>query len=160
MAGFETPDAQGSLRDAELVAAARAGNMAAFACLADRHRGMVAALARRLLGTEDLVADVTQEATVAALVSLGRLRSPGQFGAWYAGIALNVARRLLREMSPGPLPEEYPDAGPGPAEQAPSRRGCTRLAARWHHSSPRAPETRRRYRQCRPQQSPSGWTQR
>ena len=65
-----------SLSDAELVAAARAGNMEAFACLADRHRGMIVALARRLLGTDDLVADVTQEATVAALVSLGRLRSP------------------------------------------------------------------------------------
>jgi RNA polymerase sigma factor (sigma-70 family) len=115
VAGFETP---GSAGDAELVAAARAGSMEAFACLADRHRGMVAALARRLLGTDDLVADVTQEATVAALVSLDRLRSPGQFGAWYAGIALNVARRLLREMRPGPLPEDYPDSGPGPAEQA------------------------------------------
>jgi DNA-directed RNA polymerase specialized sigma24 family protein len=100
-----------SLSDAELVAAARAGNMEAFACLADRHRGMIVALARRLLGTDDLVADVTQEATVAALVSLGRLRSPRQFGAWYAGIALNVARRLLREVSAKPLPEEYPDHG-------------------------------------------------
>ncbi len=107
-----------SLSDAELVAAARAGNMEAFACLADRHRSMIVALARRLLGTDDLVADVTQEATVAALVSLGRLRSPGQFGAWYAGIALNVARRLLREVSAKPLPEEYPDVEPGPAEHA------------------------------------------
>ena len=107
-----------SLGDAELVAAARAGNMEAFACLADRHRGMITALARRLLGTHDLVADVTQEATVAALVSLGRLRSPGQFGAWYAGITLNVARRLLREVSAKPLPEECPDVEPGPAEQA------------------------------------------
>jgi len=108
----------GSLSDAELVAAAGAGNREAFACLAGRHRGTVVALARRLLGTDDLVADVTQEATVAALVSLGRLRSPGQFGAWYAGIALNVARHWLREVPAGPLPEEYPDAEPGPAEQA------------------------------------------
>jgi RNA polymerase sigma factor (sigma-70 family) len=107
-----------SLSDAELVAAARAGNREAFACLAGRHRGMVVALARRLLGTDDLVADVTQEATVAALVSLGRLRSPRQFRAWYAGIALNVARHWLREVPAGPLPEEYPDAEPGPAEQA------------------------------------------
>jgi Sigma-70, region 4 len=45
VAGFETPGSQGSAGDAELVAAARAGNMEAFACLADRHRGMVAALA-------------------------------------------------------------------------------------------------------------------
>jgi RNA polymerase sigma factor (sigma-70 family) len=107
-----------SLDDAELVAAARAGNKQAFACLAERYRGMVMALARRLLGADDLVADVTQEATVAALVGLGRLRSPQQFGAWYAGIALNLARRWLREVSAGPLPEEYPDAEPGPAEQA------------------------------------------
>lgn len=107
-----------SLGDAELVSAARAGDMEAFACLAGRHRGMVVAMARRLLGTDDPVADVTQEATVAALVSLDRLRSPGQFGAWYAGIALNVARRLLRGAPAGPLPEEYPDDAPGPAEQA------------------------------------------
>jgi RNA polymerase sigma factor (sigma-70 family) len=107
-----------SVSDAELVAAARAGNMEAFASVADRHRGMIVALARRLLGADDLIADVIQEATVAALVSLGRLRSPRQFGAWYAGIALNVARRLLREAPARPLPEEYPDAEPGPAEQA------------------------------------------
>jgi RNA polymerase sigma factor (sigma-70 family) len=106
------------LSDAELVAAARAGNMEAFACLAGRHRTLVVAMVRRLLGTDDPVADVTQEATVTALVSLGRLRSPGQFGAWYAGIALNVARRLLREAPAGPLPEEYPDDEPGPAAQA------------------------------------------
>ena len=104
--------------DAELVAAARAGDMEAFGCLAGRHRGMVVAVARRLLGAQDPVADVIQEATVAALISLDRLRSPGQFGAWYAGIALNVARRLLREAPAGPLPEEYPDHEPGPAEQA------------------------------------------
>jgi DNA-directed RNA polymerase specialized sigma24 family protein len=111
-----------SLDDAALVAAARAGNREAFACLAERYRGMVMALARRLLGTDDLVADVTQEATIAALVGLGRLRSPHQFGAWYAGIALNLARRLLREVSAGPLPEEYPDAEPGPASPRTSSR--------------------------------------
>ena len=121
MADFGSPDDAElavSPSDAELVAAARAGNMEAFARLADRHRGMVVALARRLLCTDDLAADVTQEATVAALVSLGRLRSACQFGAWYAGIALNVARRLLREVPAGPLPEENPDAEPGPAERA------------------------------------------
>src|ERR1051326_510101 len=101
------------MSDAELVTAARAGDMEAFGCLTGRHRALVVAVARRLLGADDPLADVTQEATVTALVSLGRLRSPGQFGAWYAGIALNVARRLLRETPAGrlplPLPEEYPD---------------------------------------------------
>ena len=107
-----------SQSDAELVAAARSGNREAFACLADRHRGMIVALVRRLLATDDLVADVIQEATLAALVGLGRLRSARQFGAWYAGIALNVARRWLREGSAWPLPAEHPDAEPGPAERA------------------------------------------
>jgi uncharacterized protein len=49
--------------DAELVAAARAGDMEAFACLVGRHRALVVAMARRLLGADDPVADVTQEAT-------------------------------------------------------------------------------------------------
>src|SRR5579863_8273464 len=106
------------MSDAELVAAARAGDMEAFGCLAGRHRALVVAMARRLLGADDPAADVTQEATVTALVGLGRLRCPGQFGAWYAGITLNVARRLLRETAAGPFPAEYPDDRPGPAEQA------------------------------------------
>jgi RNA polymerase sigma factor (sigma-70 family) len=88
---------------------------------------MIAALARRLLGTDDLVADVTQEATVAALVSLGRLRSPSQFGAWYGGIALNVARRLLREAPARPLREDYPDVEPGPAERAEAAEAARRV---------------------------------
>ena len=106
------------MSDAELVAAARAGDMEAFGCLAGRHRALVVAMARRLLGADDPVADVTQEATVTALVGLGRLRCPAQFGAWYAGITLNVARRMLRETPAGPFPAEYPDDRPGPAEQA------------------------------------------
>ena len=88
--------------------------MEAFACLVGRHRALVAAMARRLLGADDPVADVTEEATVTALVGLGRLRCPGQFGAWYAGITLNVARRLLRETPAGPLPfpRSIPMTGP------------------------------------------------
>lgn len=104
--------------DAELVAAARAGDKQAFALLAGRHRDMVLALARRLLERDDLAADAVSEATVAALVGLGRLRSPDRFGAWYAGIALNLARRWLRERAAfAPLPEGA-DGRPGPDEQA------------------------------------------
>ena len=38
-----------------------------------------------------------QEAVVVALVSLSRLATPERFGAWLAGIALNIARRWLRD---------------------------------------------------------------
>lgn len=63
-------------------------------------------------------ADAAQEATVAALVSLPRLRSPERFGAWYAGIALNVARRGLRQRIDTVALSDYLDDKPGPAEQA------------------------------------------
>ncbi len=58
---------------------------------------MALALVTRLLGSADEAADVVQEAAVTALVGLDRLRSPDRFGAWFAGIALNVGRRWLRD---------------------------------------------------------------
>jgi RNA polymerase sigma factor (sigma-70 family) len=80
---------------------------------------MVVALVRRLFANPDLVADVVQEAAVTALVGLGRLRSPERFGAWYAGIALNVARRWSRsEHVAPPLSGDRADAARGPDELA------------------------------------------
>ena len=110
MAGFEWGEPRA---DAQLVAAARAGDKAAFAELVRRHRHVAATLAARMLGDDDLARDVVQEATVVALVSLGRLRSPDRFGAWLCGIALNVARRWLHELrSPPPrLPLSRPVRG-------------------------------------------------
>ena len=80
---------------------------------------MVLALARRLLGSEFMAAEAVQEASVAALVGLRRLRSPERFGAWYAGIALNVGRRWLRDVTAfAPLSGDFADCRPGPEEQA------------------------------------------
>jgi RNA polymerase sigma factor (sigma-70 family) len=104
--------------DADLVAAARAGDKDAFAVLIDRHRPAVFVVVRRLLGNAAAAGDAAQEAAVTALVALDRLRSPERFGAWYAGIALNVARRWLRDtVATGPLSEEWPDSRPAPDEQ-------------------------------------------
>jgi len=103
--------------DAEFVAAARGGDREAFAVLVDRYRPMVWGIVVRLLRTEAVAADAVQDATVAALVGLDRLRSPERFGAWYAGIAVNMARRLLRQPIVGPLPGEYPDEAPDPEDQ-------------------------------------------
>ena len=103
--------------DADLVAASQEGSKDAFAVLVGRHRPMALVLIRRLLRDEDLAADTMQEATMAALVGLERLRSPERFGAWYAGIALNMARRWLRRPSVEPLPAELVYGGPGPEEQ-------------------------------------------
>ncbi len=105
--------------DAGLVAATITGSKSAFAVLISRHRSMVLALSRRLLGDPILADDAVQEASLAALTGLARLRSPERFAAWYAGIALNIGHQWLRKDTLiGPLPDGLLDCRPGPEEQA------------------------------------------
>jgi RNA polymerase sigma factor (sigma-70 family) len=101
------------LPDAHLVEAALGGDKDAFAALVTRHWSTAVALAARVLGSADLARDAAQEAAVAALVGLDRLRAPGRFGAWFCGITLNVARGWVRQ-----LRTERPAAG---LDQAPDR---------------------------------------
>lgn len=85
-----------------------------------RHWPAAAFLAGRVLGSSDLACDAAQEAAVAAMTNLDRLRSPASFGPWFCGIALNVARRWRRQLSaevPGALPDQASTL-PGPAEAA------------------------------------------
>ena len=114
----------GLLPDAQLVEAALGGDKDAFATLVTRHWPTAVALAARVLGTADLAKDAAQEAAVAALVGLDRLRAPGRFGAWFCGITLNVARgwaRQLRAERPAAAPAGAPERAshdPGPDERA------------------------------------------
>jgi RNA polymerase sigma factor (sigma-70 family) len=93
--------------DADLVREARRGCKEAMAELLRRHWGTAVLLAGRVLGSPDLARDAAQEAAVAAMTDLGRLRSPDRFGAWFCGIALNVSRRWRRQ-----LQSEVPGLGP------------------------------------------------
>jgi len=106
--------------DVELVRAALAGAREPLAELIRRHWPMAVFLAARLLGSTELARDAAQEAAVAALTDLDRLRSPDRFGAWFCGIALNVARRWRRQLRlelPGPPPDRA-SLAPDPAEAA------------------------------------------
>jgi RNA polymerase sigma factor (sigma-70 family) len=110
--------------DAGLVEAALGGDKDAFAALVTRHWATAVALASRVLGTPDLARDAAQEAAVAALVGLDRLRAPARFGAWFCGITLNVARRWARQLRterPAAGLDQAPDRAshePGPDERA------------------------------------------
>src|SRR5215469_11570574 len=122
----------GPASDADLVGGALLGAREALAELVRRHQATARALAARVLGSEDLARDAVQEAAVAAMTGLDRLRSPDRFGPWFCGITLNVARRWLRQ-----LRAEWPTAGPdrardgaGPDELA----ELADLAARLHIS--------------------------
>ncbi len=106
--------------DAELVALALGGDRQPVAELVRRHFDTAVYLAARVLGSTELARDAAQEAAIAAMTDLERLRSPESFGAWFCGIALNVARRWQRQ-----LRTEVPGSGAeapsdllGPAEAA------------------------------------------
>jgi RNA polymerase sigma factor (sigma-70 family) len=85
-----------ALSDAALVEAAQLGDRTAFAELFDRHRPLLVALCRRVLGGSQAVEDVVQEAAMAALLGIPSLREPDRFGQWLAGIGLNISRRWFR----------------------------------------------------------------
>ena len=76
--------------DAELVAAARDGDRAAFAQLYDRYAGMVHAVVLARAPRSE-VKDLVQEAFLRALRKLATLRDPRAFGGWLASIARNCA---------------------------------------------------------------------
>jgi RNA polymerase sigma factor (sigma-70 family) len=85
-----------------------------------RHWDTAVALAGRVLGSPDLGRDAAQEAAIAAMTDLDRLRSPDKFGAWFCGITLNVSRSWLRQLQSevSGLPPDLISATPDPAEAA------------------------------------------
>lgn len=102
-----------------MVREALAGGRESLAELLRRHWDTAVFLAARVLGSPELARDAAQEAVIAAMTDLERLRSPERFGAWFCGIALNVARRWLRQLRFESL--GFPDRAsslPGPAEAA------------------------------------------
>jgi RNA polymerase sigma factor (sigma-70 family) len=109
-----------TMADAELVCQARGGSREPMAELLRRHWDTAVLLAGRVLGSPDLARDAVQEAAVAAMTDLERLRSPDRFGAWFCGIALNVSRRWLRQLrSEVPCQRlDLASACPDPAEAA------------------------------------------
>lgn len=88
--------------DAELAAAARAGDVDAFAALSRRYRDRYSRFAVRMVGNRDDAEDVMQMAFIRAYRAIGSCRDYGRFGAWLYRIVANecrtfVVRRARRE---------------------------------------------------------------
>jgi RNA polymerase sigma factor (sigma-70 family) len=106
--------------DAELVRESLAGAREPMGELLSRHWDTAVFLAARVLGSADLARDAAQEAAIAAMTDLTRLRSPERFGSWFCGIALNVSRRWRRQLRAEVtgVAADLAATEPGPADTA------------------------------------------
>ena len=96
------------ISDGDLVRLARDGDPAAFRLLVERYQPMARARARSLGPPPGDVDDIVQESFLQAFIALDRLRDPGRFAAWLAGIVLNVCRGLQRR-APVTLLPDWPE---------------------------------------------------
>jgi RNA polymerase sigma-70 factor (ECF subfamily) len=115
--------------DARLVELARAGDLAAFERLVERHRAIVVRVAGRIVGP-DAAEDVAQDAFLRAFHRLPRFRADAPFRAWLLRIAQNAALDALARSRRDPAPAVADDDSAVAVADAAERRPAESLAAR------------------------------
>jgi RNA polymerase sigma-70 factor (ECF subfamily) len=83
--------------DERLVLEAVNGSQLAFEHLVKQYQYHVLKTASSILKDEQAAQDVTQEVFLAAYVNLAKLKDRRKFGGWLTQIAINLARRWLRD---------------------------------------------------------------
>ena len=83
--------------DAELVRAAKAGDLAAFEELTTRHERRIYSLAYRILQNSHDAEDVTQQAFLSAVEHLAKFREEASFATWLHRIATFAALKVIRK---------------------------------------------------------------
>ena len=86
----------GSEPDDSLVAAARAGDRAAFAALLERHYNRIHGLAWQLTGSRTDADDIAQDVCCTLVEKIGSFRGEAKFTTWLTGITFNACRDLRR----------------------------------------------------------------
>jgi len=86
-----------NLTDAELVRAAKAGDLAAFEELTTRHERRIYSLAYRILQNSYDAEDVTQQAFLSAVEHLTKFREESSFVTWLYRIATFAALKVIRK---------------------------------------------------------------
>ena len=85
------------ISDSELVARAKAGELAAFEALTNRYEQRVYSLALRMLRHEQDAEDVTQQTFLSALENLSGFRGEASFATWLLRIATHAALKVIRK---------------------------------------------------------------
>jgi RNA polymerase sigma-70 factor (ECF subfamily) len=88
------------VNDGELVQAARQGDAVSLALLLERHRVPLLGLAISLLSNGQDAEDVVQDACLAALAGIERVRDPDAAGAWLRAVTRNLCYSRLRRSRP------------------------------------------------------------
>jgi RNA polymerase sigma-70 factor, ECF subfamily len=100
-----------------LIAAARAGDLAAFELLMRRHERLVLATALRLLGRMEDAQDASQEVFLKLHRNLGKLESAANVSGWLYKVTVNVCHDLRRRRpteAPVEEAERLPARAAGP----------------------------------------------
>ncbi|HTF98955.1 MAG TPA: sigma-70 family RNA polymerase sigma factor [Nitrospirota bacterium] len=84
--------------DAQLVEAARAGDLGAFETLVSRHQKRMLNIAYRFVDDYDEACDIVQEAFVSAFRHIGAFRGDAKFSTWMTTITVNCARNRLQQL--------------------------------------------------------------
>jgi RNA polymerase sigma-70 factor (ECF subfamily) len=116
--------------DGTLVAAAKAGDVAAFEELVGRYERKIFRLAHNILWNREDAEDVMQDAFLKSFQRLGDFRGDSRFYTWLVRITINEALMKLRKRRPnqvsldkplegedGLLPREIEDWGPTPEQR-------------------------------------------
>jgi RNA polymerase sigma-70 factor (ECF subfamily) len=82
--------------DAELVAAAAAGDRAAFESLLRRHYDRIHGLAWRITGSRADADDIAQDVCCTLVAKIGTFRGEAKFSTWLTGITFNACRDFRR----------------------------------------------------------------
>jgi RNA polymerase sigma factor (sigma-70 family) len=119
---------EGAISDAVLWERVRQRSATAFEAVVRRHQTLVCSVAYSIVGDLALSEDIAQETFWTAWRDASALERPERLGAWWCGIARNVARNVLRKSArPGDAAQtldhaaEPVDPEAGPSEQVVSR---------------------------------------
>ena len=82
--------------DADLIAAAVAGDRDAFRALIERHYGRIHGLAWQLTGSRADADDIAQDVCCVLVEKIGSFRGDAKFSTWVCGIVFNACRDLRR----------------------------------------------------------------
>ncbi len=85
------------IEDRKLIKEALAGNQESYSRLMEKYRGAISHLIYRMIGSQDMVEDLTQEAFIKAFNALASFNEEYAFSTWLYKIATNNCIDYLRK---------------------------------------------------------------